>query len=131
VPRALVERPPDGPPHHLVADYTLPRSSPSRSEPFPFYFFFPPTFSTPFDVMWRGHLTIPAPGGHRLDAETNGASTMWIDGRAVDVNQPITAGTHTFSLQIRHVPATARLAIFWTTAAGYREIIPADAWSPP
>ncbi|MGH7788710.1 MAG: glycosyltransferase family 39 protein [Candidatus Binatia bacterium] len=103
VPRALAEHPAQGPPHHLVANYTLPGSSPSRSEPFPFYFFFPPTFPTPFDVMWRGHLTIPAPGGHRLDAETNGASTMWIDGRAVDLNQRIAAA---------HTPSPCRSATF-------------------
>jgi hypothetical protein len=129
VPRATAERPTDQP-RGLLADYQG-AVTVQRAEPYPFYYFFPPTFAQPFTVRWSGRLTVPDPGGYALSVEANGNWSLSIDRRSLRRGVKVGAGTHTVELTIRKVPARARLQIYWEGPNGSRELVPPSAWSPP
>lgn len=130
VPRAALERPRQTPAIGLRADYDLGSRSVTRHEPWPFYAFLRPTFLERFRVRFSGRLTIPEPGGARLDVETNAAWMTWLDGRSVGLSTPLPAGTHDFALQIRGVPETLRLRVLWTLPGSRPTLIPPEAFAP-
>jgi hypothetical protein len=132
VPRAVAELPTEQP-RGLLAEYEQDgHARLRRVEPYPFYFFFPPTFPHPFSVRWSGRLLVPAPGGYLLNVEANGrAWTMTIDGHSAASGAQLGVGAHDFALEIRNVPERARLQLFWALPGQDRALIPPEAWAPP
>jgi hypothetical protein len=129
VPRAVAERPTDRP-RGLLANYQG-AVAVRRAEPYPFYYFFPPTFPQPFTAHWSGRITVPEPGGYEITVEANGRALVWIDGRRLRSGARVASGTHDFAVEIRDVPARARLQISWEGRSRPRELVPPAAWSPP
>jgi len=114
----------------LRAEYDVAGRQLARIEPFPYYFFFAPTFDHPFAVHWRGSLRVPA-DGYRLDWAANGQPVLTIDGRQMFHAGPVAAGEHQFDLLIRGVPPVAHLQLYWIPPNGERELIPPQAFTPP
>jgi hypothetical protein len=141
VSRAAAEHPRIDPPHGLLAEYDFRGVHLARTEPYPFYAFFPPTFPlradlpvTPAeqrcDAVWRGRLTIPPPGDVRLFIESNAGATLSLDGRAVGWNDTLTAGEHELAVQLHSVPEHFRAAIFWQPPGQSPVLVPPDAFAP-
>ena len=80
------------PPRGLSAEYEVAGRMVERHEPYPFYFFLAPAFSNEFDSVWRGRLTIPEPGGYRVEVESNARASLRIDGRTIDPDELLAAG---------------------------------------
>lgn len=121
----------DGNPHGLLAEYEGEGRALHRIEPYPYYAFFPPTFTQSFNVRWRGHLRIPPPGGYRLEIAAAGRRDMRIDGHGWQQSDAITAGTHDLDLSILGMRGAAHLQIHWIRPDGGRELVPAEAFTPP
>ena len=118
------------PPIGLDAEYTVDGRTERRREPYPLYQFLAPTFSVPFRARFTGRLHVPEPGGYRLDVETNGTWTAWVDGRDVGPAAPLPAGWHPFALELRGVPPALRLRITWTPPRGRAVTVPPEAFAP-
>ena len=131
VPRSALERPVDDPPIGLRADYEFDARHLTRREPYPLYVFLPPTFTEPFRVHFSGHLTVPEPGGYRLDVDSTGTAMAWIDGAPVDPITPLPAGTHTFALAVHDVPGHLHLRIEWRPPGQPPVPVPPRAFAPP
>ncbi|MEO8602279.1 MAG: glycosyltransferase family 39 protein [bacterium] len=130
VPRAALEQPQEVPAIGLDADYTIGDRTLRRREPYPFYAFLPPTFREPFSVRMSGRLTVPPPGGVRLDIEASGAAIATVDGRTLAPLDTLATGTHDFALRIGPGPERLQLRISWTPAVGPRTTVPPRAFSP-
>jgi 4-amino-4-deoxy-L-arabinose transferase-like glycosyltransferase len=131
VDRATVEHPNLQPPWGLDAEYQVSGNRIARREPYPYYAFLMPAFSQRFDVVWRGRLTVPAPGGYAIIVGTNGMATLWIDGRRLTAADLVAAGEHDFTLQVRDMPAVPRLRVYWGPPGQPGELIPPRAFAPP
>jgi hypothetical protein len=131
VTRADLIRPRLEPAYGLDAAYDLQGKPLTRREPYPFYEFLAAAVPQRFDSVWRGRLTIPDPGGYRIDVESNGNPTTWIDGHVLQSNAALSAGEHDFKMQLTGVSGAARLAFFWRDANGSRELVPPSAFTPP
>ncbi len=117
--------------HGLLAEYQINRRTLRRIEPYPYYAFFPATFTQPFTAQWRGHLRVPAPGGYRIEVLSNAHCTTTVNGRSLDTRELLAAGNYEFAMQIAAVRGSARLQLFWAHDTLGREPIPPDAFTPP
>jgi hypothetical protein len=115
----------------LLAAYESQGKTERRFEPYPFYAFFPETFTRPFSVRWFGKLRVPTSGSHTLRVTTNGQPRVLIDGKDLDSRSVVMPGEHDFALQIRAVPERARLILEWRKPDGVIEPIPPEAFGPP
>jgi hypothetical protein len=131
VARADAAQPRRQPAWGLDAEYDAEGHHILRREPYPFYAFLASEAPQRFDSTWRGRLTIPEPGGYRIDVESNGNPTTWIDGRELRSDDALPAGEHEFRMQLHGVPGAARLAIYWRKDRARRELIPPSAFTPP
>jgi hypothetical protein len=117
--------------HGLLAEYEFLGRKIHRIEPYPYYSFFPPPFSDPFTVRWRGALRVPLPGRYRLEVAANPPSTVNIDWHVWSPGQLLSAGMHSLELVMPNVRGGFHLELFWSYPDGTRELIPPDAFSPP
>ena len=131
VSRAAADAPRLDPPWGLSAEYDVAGRMVARHEPYPFYFFLTPTFSTEFESVWRGRLTVPEPGPYQIDIDSNAAATLRIDSRTIGPGDMIPTGEHKLRLELTHGQPGFRLAIYWRGPNGARELIPPGAFSPP
>lgn len=102
-----------------------------RFEPYPFYAFFPETFTFPFSSRWVGRLRVPPEGRTALRIRTNGEPHLLLDGKDLAPDAKLSGGEHHFLLQVRKVPTHARLLLEWQEPDGTIEPIPPDAFIPP
>jgi hypothetical protein len=114
----------------LRAQYAVGPERFERLERYPFYNFFPATFAQPFNVTWRGWLSVPDDGDYHIVLTNNGTAWLLIDGRETTAQAAIAPGEHRFELRQRDVPAQARLKIFWTHDGGTTVLVPPAAFSP-
>lgn len=117
--------------HGLVAEYRTGSGLVRRTEPYPYYAFFPPTFPRPFTVRWRGRLRVPDDGSYRLEVVTNGRPTLRIDRQVWSPERELGAGSHALDLEIAEVPAVARLELYWQGPGKPRQLVPPEAFTPP
>jgi hypothetical protein len=131
VDRATAERPRLDPPWGLELEYDTGEIHHSRHDPYPFYAFLKPSFSRPLDVVWRGQVTIPPPGGYRIEPHAFAQATMWIDGRLTTATDALPAGTHTLAIELKDLREPVLFELFWQPAGQSRVLIPPSALSPP
>ncbi len=131
VSRADAARPNLEPAWGLDAEYDIGGRHVARREPYPFYFFLARAFAQPFDGVWRGRLTIPEPGGYRIEVRTRANATLWLDGHTIGPTDALPAGEHELTLQLRGDAERLYLAIFWQRPGARRELVPPQAFTPP
>jgi hypothetical protein len=117
--------------HGLLAEYVRGERTLQRIEPFPYYQFFPATFSGPFSVRWRGRIDVPEPGGYRLDVAAQGAADIRVDEHPWRASERLGAGTHEIEMVLKDISGAARLMLNWTRPNGQRQLVPPQAFSPP
>ena len=81
--------------------------------------------------MWRGQLTVPEPGGYRVEADSTAPVTIHVDGRFLERGDRLAAGTHDLLVQTHRMSPRFRLVLYWSAADEPRQVIPREAFSPP
>jgi 4-amino-4-deoxy-L-arabinose transferase-like glycosyltransferase len=90
---------------------------------------------------WQGKLLAYADGPYLLDADTNGALTIWVDGRIVAGHNvdgvpglPATVnlqqGAHDFEVRFQSMQDNSVLQLFWQPPGGQRRLLPPDVVLP-
>jgi hypothetical protein len=115
----------------MLAEYARGRQTLQRIEPFPYYQFFPSTFSGPFSLRWRGRIDVPEPGGYRLDVSAQNAAEIRVDEHAWRASERLAAGQHEVEMMLTNISGGARLMLNWTGPNGQRQLVPPQAFSPP
>jgi 4-amino-4-deoxy-L-arabinose transferase-like glycosyltransferase len=101
-----------------------------RVDPFPYYFFFPPTFPGVYSARWRGNLHVTEPGGVFLRPESDRPLAVRIDGREWNTEQLLAHGDHDVDIAITNTSGALRLRLYWQPPGGERQLIPPEAFSP-
>ena len=94
----------------------------------------------PFVAEWRGTLTAPRSGSYRMSLDSQGETTLWIDGRTVlsardaedqrtAARLPLRAGKHSVRLRYR-VNSAGLLEWRWTPPGRPESIVPPSALEP-
>lgn len=116
--------------HGLVVEIAASDFSLRRVDPFPYYFFHPPTFPGVYSARWRGRLHVAEPGGVFLRPENEHPLAIRIDGHEWRADRLLAHGDHDVDIGVTGASGALRLRLYWQPPGGERRLIPPEAFRP-
>ncbi len=99
-------------------------------ELFPFYGFWPDTFTKASTCHWSAGLRVPEKGRRTLHIESKPAVRVMLNGRKFDLRRPLPPGDHAIAFATSKPRKRIVLRVRWKNEHGHWEIIPPAAWLP-